>query len=74
MTNEEFEVQETALLARLPVELRSAVSFNAWERGHAYGHEEVLGHVRDLVDMLEGPVGLLTQRLRSEAIKTGEQS
>jgi arylsulfatase A-like enzyme len=67
MTNEEFLQRETALLDRLPAELRQAVSYMAYERGHAYGHEEVLGHVSDLVENLSGPIDALIARVRQEA-------
>ena len=45
-----------AELNKLPAEFRSAVSYAAYERGHAYGYEEILSHVRGYVEMLEEPI------------------
>jgi hypothetical protein len=70
MTPEEFNLREAELLVRLPEELRSAVGYMAYERGHAYGHEEVLGHVADMVSQLEQPVQELIARVQREAIHT----
>lgn len=65
MTHEEFERQEAELLARLPEELRPTISWMAYERGHAHGHEEVLGHVQQLVDDLEEPIKQLISRVKN---------
>lgn len=52
MTAEEFTQAEGQELAKLPEEFRAAVSWDAYDRGHAYGYEEVLSHVRSTVDWL----------------------
>lgn len=52
MTDEQFLELEQVELNKLPVEFRSAVSYNCYERGHAYGREEVLNYVKDTVDWL----------------------
>ena len=52
MTGEEFNVAEAEVLANLPEEFRAAVSWDAYERGHAYGYEEVLNNIRATVDWL----------------------
>ncbi len=52
MTGEEFNVARAEMLAKLPKEFRAAVSWDAYDRGHAYGYEEVLIHVRSTVDWL----------------------
>ena len=52
MTGEEFNVAEAEVLAKLPEEFRAAVSWDAYDRGHAYGYEEVLIYVKDIVDWL----------------------
>ena len=52
MTGEEFNVAEGEVLAKLPEEFRAAVSWDAYERGHAYGYEEVLNNIRATVDWL----------------------
>jgi hypothetical protein len=66
MTADEFNAREAALLEHVPEELRSTISHMAYERGHAYGHEEVLGHVSDLVENLEPAIGRLIARIRQE--------
>ena len=63
MTPEEFHAREAELLDRLPPELRSAVSWMCYDRGHAYGYEEVLGHVAEMVSALEEPVNQLCERI-----------
>ena len=63
MTNEEFKRREEDLLRKLPPEFHAAVSYRAYELGHAYGHSEVLSHVGSLVDMLEEPIANYTKRL-----------
>lgn len=63
MTNEEYAAKERELLSQLPQEFHSAVSYHAYETGHAYGHEEVLIHLQGLVDMLVPCVNSYTQRL-----------
>ena len=65
MTDGDFYQKEAELLERLPEELRPAVSWMAYDRGHAYGHEEVLGHVAEMVSELEEPVKRLIDRLKS---------
>lgn len=69
MDHLEFNQQEAELLARLPEELRSTVSWIAYDRGHAYGHEEVLGHVREMVNELEEPIQKLIERVQRETIR-----
>lgn len=64
MTNEEYAARERELLSQLPPEFHSAVSYHAYETGHAYGHEEVLIHLQGLVDMLVPCVNSYTQRIK----------
>jgi hypothetical protein len=52
VTSEEFNAREAALLQAVPAEFHSALSYYAYDKGHAYGHEEVLIHLGELVDML----------------------
>lgn len=56
MTQEEFDAREKEILQELPEAFRSFVSYYAWEKGHAYGFEEVLSHERDLVSELKKPI------------------
>ena len=63
MTDKEFKQREEELLRKLPPEFHAAVSWRAYDQGHAYGHSEVLSHVGSLVDMLEEPIAEYTKRL-----------
>lgn len=56
MTSKEFAKREKEILSAIPQEFHSAVSFQAYEEGHAYGYEEVLIHVQNIVGMLEKPI------------------
>jgi len=64
LTEEEYELRLDEMLARLPPELRPAVSWHAWQHGHSGGYEEVLLHAEDMVDALEAPVKALAARLQ----------
>lgn len=63
MDNQEFEQRQDEILKDIPQEFHSAVRWHAYDRGHAYGHNEVLIHVQDLVDMLKEPIAEYTARL-----------
>ena len=67
MTPEEFASQEEELLSRLSPEVRSAVSWMAYDRGHAYGYEECLIHVQEMVENLEEPLQNLVARVILES-------
>jgi hypothetical protein len=56
MTLEEFHIKQDQILLHLPEEIRSSVSWLAWQQGHAYGYEEVLGHLDDMVSALSQPI------------------
>ena len=56
MTEDEFTKEEEKILERLPVQFRAAVSYRAYEMGHAYGWDEVLLHLQELVEMLVEPI------------------
>lgn len=63
MDNQEFEQRQEEILKNIPEEFHSAVRWHAYGQGHAFGHEEVLIHVHDLVDMLKEPIAEYTARL-----------
>lgn len=63
MDNQEFEQREEEILKDIPEEFHSAVRWHAYGQGHAFGREEVLIHVHDLVDMLKEPIVKYTERL-----------
>lgn len=64
MKPEEFDAKQHELLKRLPMEFHSSVAYYAWEKGHAYGYEEVLCHLSGLVDMLADPIAKFTASLK----------
>lgn len=66
MNGENFEQRQDEILKEIPEEFHSAVSWHAYDRGHAYGHEEVLIHVQNLVDMLKDPIIKYTERLTNK--------
>jgi len=66
MTAEEFNTKEKEILSAIPEEFHSAVSYQAYEDGHAYGYEEVLIHVQNLVGMLEKPIAEFEKRIKKE--------
>jgi hypothetical protein len=69
MTDEEFNNRQTTLLVDIPKEFHGALSYHAWESGHAYGYEEVLSHLQDLVEMIRKPINDFKGRILTETIK-----
>ena len=65
MTLDEFDARQNEILARLPLELQAPISWLAYERGHAYGYQEVLIHLQDMVDDLEVPILTYGRRMES---------
>ena len=45
------------------------MSYRAWEDGHAYGFEEVLIHLKDLIADFEEPIMKFAERIRKETRK-----
>jgi len=64
MTQDKFEQKEAEILERLPYQLRNAISWMAYDRGHSCGYEEILIHVREMVDALEQPILDLIDSMR----------
>jgi len=75
MTAEEYAVAEKEELdnANIPQEFRSAISHLAWERGHAYGYNEVEIHLFDLISALQDPIKAYEKRIRTEAYERKQQ-
>lgn len=59
MTDQEFAAQELEILKSIPEEMKSPMSYYAYERGHSAGHEEVLIVLRGLVAAFEQPLETL---------------
>lgn len=66
MTYQEFADKQKELLKDIPEELRCALSQIAWEEGHSYGYDEVLGHLREYVYTLQEPIKKYTKRIQDE--------
>ena len=69
MTEVEFVSKQDELLQNIPEEFKGAMSYRAWEDGHAYGFEEVLIHLKDLIADFEEPIMKFAERIRKEARK-----
>ena len=63
MDEKEFEQRQDEILKDIPEEFHSAVKWHAYDHGHAFGYEEVVIHVHNLVDMLKEPIIKYTERL-----------
>lgn len=50
MTESEFMERHGEILAKIPFNFHPAVSWYAWEHGHANGYESVLEILTELVD------------------------
>ena len=68
MTDQEYADKEKALFdeSKIPVEFRSALSYLAYERGHAYGLDEIWSELIDLVSGLQEPIKKYTERIQNE--------
>lgn len=69
MTAEDFNKKEKEILNEIPEEFQGAISYQAYEDGHAYGYEEVLIHVRNLVDTIKEPIEKYTKRITAKVKK-----
>lgn len=70
-TEEELSQRETDLLARLPEELRSRMSYMSYERGHNSGKASELDILSELVSDLEDDINKFGERRFQEGIKQG---
>lgn len=52
MTEAEFTSESASLLSEVPEEFHGAARQIAWEHGHAYGYEEMILHLGELVSAL----------------------
>jgi len=69
MTEEQYETEQAKLFkdSNIPIELHDALSYMAYEQGHAYGYGECLIHLRDYIDALSQPIKNFEKRVRAEA-------
>lgn len=69
MTEEQYATEQAEEFKNynIPIELQGALSFLAYEKGHAYGCEECLSHLRDYIYALAQPIKDFEKRIRTEA-------
>lgn len=58
--------KQAKLLADVPEEFHGVFSKHAWDEGHAYGYDEVLNHLEELVDIFRNPIKEYAARLKRE--------
>jgi len=63
MTDKEFEQKQGEILKEIPIDFHGALSGLAWDLGHAYGYEEVIIHLQDLVSGLKDSIHAYGDRL-----------
>jgi len=66
MTKKEFETKQAELLSSIPKEFHKAMNHIAWEQGHAYGYNEVLLILNDMVYAFKEPCKEFENRIRKE--------
>ena len=66
MTSEEYATKEKEEFdnANIPQEFRSAISYHAYEQGHAYGYNEIFSHLSDLIEAFKDPIKAFEKRIR----------
>lgn len=73
MTDKDIAEETEALLSDIPVELRSTLSYMAYERGHSSGEMEVFNILQEMVSNLKKPLEELCQRVYIEGIAKGKK-
>lgn len=74
MTEHEYSEKLDNILSELPIEFRSMVNYYCWDKGHAYGYEEVLSYAEALTSELKEPIANFRARVVAEATKTSHSS
>jgi len=69
LTKETFAIEEAEILADVPVEFRTAVSYQAYEDGHSAGYDEVIIYVQRYVNMLKNPIAEYTRRIQLQIVE-----
>jgi hypothetical protein len=64
MNEKQFRDKQKVLLSGIPEEFRGMVAYNAWDRGHSYGYDEVLIHVSNYVEDLKKPIAAFEARIK----------
>lgn len=66
-TDEDYSQHSQTMLKRVPEELRCAIAYMAYERGHSAGQAEIALILEGLVNDLEEPLKKLVERLSTKA-------
>lgn len=66
MTAEEYYNNEEELLFEVPEEFCGPLAWMAYDRGHAYGYEEVLSHLQNYVDNLLPAIKAFRDRIQGD--------
>jgi hypothetical protein len=63
---DEFYLKQEELLKDLPEEFHKPLAWMAYDRSHAYGFNEILLTLSDLIFNLKGPIKEFEKRILSE--------
>lgn len=63
MTEEEFRQEQVEILSEVPHEFHEAFISMAWDRGHSSGYEEVISHLKNLVNELSSSINAFARRV-----------
>jgi hypothetical protein len=66
LMEKEFQEKQCEMMQNIPAEFHNGIAYLAWEQGHAYGFEEVLLHLSDIIDAIEKPLEEYTKRILNE--------
>jgi len=70
MTDKEYAQKQTDLFKEcgIPEEFQGAISYQAYEDGHAYGYDEVWIHLQDFVYAIKDPIQKYTKRIQESMV------
>ena len=72
VTDAEYAKKQAELLKEIPVEFHGPLSYLAYERGHAYGHDEVYSELQDLVYGLRDAIRAFEDRIRVDLVRASQ--
>jgi hypothetical protein len=66
MTEQEYATELNRLLELIPEEFRPIVTYNAYDKGHASGYDEVIQQVAMFIDDFSEPIQKFKDRIIKE--------